>query len=294
MNIVVFTQGISPIVEPIYVEYGVQAVVESASRGCTLSDGKSALKAWCEKHGIAYFWLSKMTQTGLCWFLKPFKLELGCVYSMSQLLPISILEMFPAGVVNCHPSRLPEYRGPNPYFWTYYEDRHETALTIHYLDKGEDTGDVILQKPLQVDGLGERVRETLAPTLLKALRLIETGKVVRIKQPQTSPTMRAKNLTHDNVREVLDGLHLPLDRAAVFFDRTLDMLPLKQFGFVRQSGDWKVVGIVRQMNAEFESDRICLTRNGFVIFRPDGLIVLRPRIGLLKFIFKLIRDWMLL
>ena len=301
MNIVVFTQGISPIVEPILQRYGISAIVESGPRGSSESIGHTRLSTFCEINNIPYYWLTKPTRAGLLSFLKKFELDVATVYSMSQLLPSEVLDLFPRGVINAHPSKLPAYRGPNPYFWTFYDGCSETALTIHYLDPGEDTGDVILQVPITVQGedairriesvdLRSKVHAILGTTMLKALDMIEKGVVPRLVQPKASSTTRACNITSENVGEVLSSLKLPLNQAAFFFQNTLGMLPLRQFGFRRMSGDWRVSRYVYESTNNRVPDKIYLTLHGFALARPEGWIVLRPRIGYVKFVLKLFRD----
>ncbi len=303
LKVVIFTQGVSPIVEPILGKYRVLGIVESAPRGSVETVGQTRLTEFCQRRKVPYFWLSKATHEALVPFLLGLgTLDIGVVYSMSQLLPQAVLDLFPRGVLNCHPSKLPAYRGPNPYFWAFYDGCAETALTVHYLDAGEDTGDVVLQRniPIEYDvagyersGLEENVKGLLGPTILDALELVHEGKTQRCAQSETSPTARARNVTPENVREILKGLNLPLEMAGCFFANTLGMLPLRQFGMRRLSGDWKVKRVVPcKMSHECDVDRIQLTRYGFAIARPDGWIVLTPRINTLRFMLKLIRDWM--
>ncbi len=303
VDVVIFTQGVSPIVEPILERFHVLGIVESAPRGSFEKVGRTKLTEFCRNRELPYFWLSKATRDDLVPFLTGLgKLDIGTVYSMSQLLPQAVLDLFPRGVLNCHPSKLPAYRGPNPYFWTFYDGCKETALTVHYLDAGEDTGDIVLQRNISIEydvvgydksRLEENVKELLGPTIINALELVREENVQRIAQPERSPTVRACNITLDNVCDVLKGLGLPLEMAGCFFANTLGTLPLRQFGLRRVSGDWKVKKVVPSTNAaEIDVDRIQLTRHGFAIARPDGWIVLRPRINILKFLAKLVRDWL--
>ena len=320
MNVVVFTQGLSPIVEPIFDKHGIQAVVESGPRGCLETMRQTRLAEFCRRHSIPYYWLTKPTRDGLVAFLKSLPstpLDVAAVYSMSQLLPADVLDLFPRGVINAHPSKLPAYRGPNPYFWTFYDGCSETALTIHYLDSGEDTGDIILQVPICVKendaekrietvNLRDKVQTLLGATMLKALDMVERNVAPRQVQPKVSPTVRARNITSENVAEVLAALRLPLDQASFFFQNVLGALPLRQFGIRRLSGDWCVKAVVQMdddkgglndpaawfVNRGVLPDRIYWRWRGFALARPDGWIVLAPRINLLKFLIKLVRDWM--
>lgn len=56
--------------------------------------------------------------------------------------------------VNVHPSLLPEYRGPEPVVWGLLDRAQHFGVTLHHMDAGFDTGDVVAQA--QVDGRGVR------------------------------------------------------------------------------------------------------------------------------------------
>ncbi|WP_281085258.1 formyltransferase family protein, partial [Methanosarcina acetivorans] len=69
--------------------------------------------------------------------------DLIVVFSMSHLLKENVFNVPSYGTVNIHYSYLPEYGGPNPLFWQYYDYILDPGVTLHYVDKGEDTGNVI-------------------------------------------------------------------------------------------------------------------------------------------------------
>ena len=70
--------------------------------------------------------------------------DLIVVYSMPFCLRRGIL-FSSLGTINLHTALLPKYRG-RTYLWTYYYFDMDTGVTVHYIDKGEDTGDIVLQK----------------------------------------------------------------------------------------------------------------------------------------------------
>jgi methionyl-tRNA formyltransferase len=99
-----------------------------------------------------------------------------------------ILSIPPLGCINIHPSRLPEGRGITPNPWPIVRGRDKAWQTLHFLDPGVDTGDVVAQGYADVlpedTGwtltlkLGKVARDLLA----EALPLIREGKAPRIKQ----------------------------------------------------------------------------------------------------------------
>lgn len=105
------------------------------------------------------------------------------------------------GVINLHTSMLPKYRGLSSEFWAlYYRDLQHIGATIHYIDKGVDTGDIIWQQGTRVmpDDNEEllRAKNTAcgATGLLGALALIQEDNVEARPQPRkgvlyfTAPT----------------------------------------------------------------------------------------------------------
>jgi len=67
-------------------------------------------------------------------------------YNYRFILKSDVLEMFwPSRAVNLHISYLPWNRGADPNFWSFAENTPK-GVTIHYMDEGIDTGDIIVQK----------------------------------------------------------------------------------------------------------------------------------------------------
>lgn len=77
-----------------------------------------------------------------------------CVACFSQRIPRTILDLPRFGCLNVHPSLLPAKRGPDPLFWTFRHGDRQTGVTIHLMDDGMDTGDILAQEVLDVpDGI---------------------------------------------------------------------------------------------------------------------------------------------
>jgi len=78
--------------------------------------------------------------------LKP---DIGISAFFGYILRKEIIELFPKGVINIHPSYLPHNRGAYPNVWSIV-DGTPAGVTIHYLDEGIDTGDIIAQREVEV------------------------------------------------------------------------------------------------------------------------------------------------
>ncbi len=67
-----------------------------------------------------------------------------------RILPADIFELPPLGTINVHASLLPKYRGPAPIHRAIEAGEKETGVTVFRIDKGIDTGNVILQKSITI------------------------------------------------------------------------------------------------------------------------------------------------
>jgi len=78
--------------------------------------------------------------------LKKMKLDLIVSMSFDQIFKKEIIGLPKFGSINCHAGKLPFYRGRNILNWALINDEKEFGITVHYVDEGIDTGDIIKQK----------------------------------------------------------------------------------------------------------------------------------------------------
>ncbi|MCR5769578.1 MAG: methionyl-tRNA formyltransferase [Lachnospiraceae bacterium] len=103
------------------------------------------------------------------------------VAAYGQILRENLLNLPKYRCINVHASLLPQYRGASPIQWAVINGDEETGISIMYMEKGLDTGDVILQKSLKLDpdetagSLHDRLGELAGPVLLEAMDMIENG-----------------------------------------------------------------------------------------------------------------------
>ena len=92
--------------------------------------------------------------------------DIICVACFSLRIPRAILSIPRFGCLNVHPSLLPANRGPEPLFWTFREGDQQTGVTIHMMDEGMDTGDVVAQETIEVpDGISYMLLEERCASL---------------------------------------------------------------------------------------------------------------------------------
>lgn len=94
--------------------------------------------------------------------LQTLRPDLICVACFPRLLPPAWLACPPLGGLNLHPSLLPTYRGPAPLFWQFRAGETNTGVTLHFMDKTADTGDIVAQSAVPFpDGITGPAAETL-------------------------------------------------------------------------------------------------------------------------------------
>lgn len=114
--------------------------------------------------------------------------DLIVVAVFGQILKADIIGVPRLGAINVHPSMLPRYRGPNPFYWTLRNREEQTGLTVHHIDEGIDTGDIILQREMPVipgdteTTLHHRSAEVARELLGEVVRRVADGSAPRVPQ----------------------------------------------------------------------------------------------------------------
>ena len=126
--------------------------------------------------------------------MKELNPDIIVVTAFGQILPESILNLPKYGCINVHASLLPKYRGAGPIQWAVINGEKESGVTIMYMEKGLDTGDMLekVVVPLDPKETGESLHDKLSVAgndiLLKAMKAIEDGTAVREKQDDSMST----------------------------------------------------------------------------------------------------------
>lgn len=124
--------------------------------------------------------------------------ELIVVVAYGKILPESVLNFPKHGCINVHGSILPEYRGAAPMQRAIIEGKSETGVTIMYMAKGLDTGDMLRVEKCEIgendnfEDIHDRLSELGASALLKTVEDIKNGKAVRVAQDDALATYAAK------------------------------------------------------------------------------------------------------
>ncbi len=174
-----------------------------AGRGHALRE--PATKAWARERGVPVLQPEKVRDGRLAADLAALRPDLIAVAAYGRILGDDLLALAPRGAVNVHGSLLPKYRGAAPIQWAIANGERETGVTIMQMDRGLDTGDVLLQRALPIGP--DDTAETLAPrlaalggeALVLALALLAKGAIVPVRQDPAQASL-ARILTKEDGR----------------------------------------------------------------------------------------------
>ena len=120
--------------------------------------------------------------------------DLTVAVAYGKILPESFLAVPPLGSINVHASLLPKYRGAAPIQWAVLNGEEITGVTVQYMAKGMDTGDVISQRATKIGEfetsgeLFDRLTVLGAELLVDTVAEIAAGRAKRIPQDETMAT----------------------------------------------------------------------------------------------------------
>lgn len=130
--------------------------------------------------------------------LKELDIDYIVVVAFGQMIGKVLLEAYPDRIINLHPSKLPEYRGASPMQFSILNGDKITSATTMLIEKGMDSGDILMQKDVEIkdsddytsmeEKLGEIGALAIRDTLLNFDSLYEK----RIKQDDEKATFCTK------------------------------------------------------------------------------------------------------
>lgn len=143
----------------------------------------SSVKIAARGFNIQVFEPAKLKDEGFVQKVKRLSPDFIVVVAYGKILPESILEIPPKGCINIHASVLPKYRGAAPVNWAIINGEKETGVTSMLMDKGMDTGGILLQETIGIGGdetaedLLEKLSIAGAGLLVKTISLVADGRL---------------------------------------------------------------------------------------------------------------------
>jgi len=149
------------------------------------------LKSFAYKYNIPYIKSKNINSSEFLEEIKNFNCDILVSMSFNQIFKTDILSKYK--IINCHAGKLPFYRGRNILNWALINDEKEFGITVHFVDEGTDTGDIILQKCFPITDTDDyntlltTAHTECAKVLHEALLKIKNGNYQTIKQNSIHP-----------------------------------------------------------------------------------------------------------
>src|SRR3954447_5608949 len=128
-------------------------------------------------------------------YLRGIGAEAMVVVGYGQIIPQSVIDLAPLGIINVHASLLPKYRGAGPVQWAIMNGETRTGVTTMRIDAGLDTGDMLLKTETEIGPdenaieLGTRLAVMGAELLVETLEGLRAGRIVPEKQDDAQATL---------------------------------------------------------------------------------------------------------
>ncbi|MEA4846393.1 MAG: methionyl-tRNA formyltransferase, partial [Clostridiaceae bacterium] len=154
----------------------------------------SPVKILAAEAGIPVYQPEKIRTEEFMEVLKDLAPDVMIVVAFGQILSQEILDIPPLGCINIHASLLPKYRGAAPINWCIINGEKSTGITAMYMDRGVDTGDIIIKKEIPIgedenaEELHDRLSELGASVLRDTMTLLTEAKIKRIPQNDAEAT----------------------------------------------------------------------------------------------------------
>ncbi len=163
----------------------VTAPDKPAGRGMQLQ--QSAVKQYALTQGLPVLQPEKLKNPDFLAELASYKADLQVVVAF-RMLPVAVWDMPPMGTINVHGSLLPQYRGAAPINWAIINGELKTGVTTFKLQHEIDTGDILLQKEVEItphDNIGslyEKLMQAGAELLVETVKGLAAGTLKEIPQ----------------------------------------------------------------------------------------------------------------
>lgn len=131
--------------------FNVVAVVTNIDKksGRGMKETSSAVKKYAIEKSIPVLQPKNLKQDIFLQELKSYEADIQVVVAF-RMLPVLVWDMPPFGTINIHASLLPDYRGAAPINWAIINGEKKTGITTFQLKHEIDTGDILLQKEIEI------------------------------------------------------------------------------------------------------------------------------------------------
>lgn len=155
----------------------------------------SPVKLAAQRYGVPVYQPERIRRPESLDLLRSLSLDAMVVVGYGQIIPQSIIDIPPMGIINVHASLLPKYRGAAPIQWAIARGETRTGVTTMMINAGLDTGDMLLKAEVEIGveetavELSRRLAPLGAALLIETLAGAEAGTLPRTPQNDAEATL---------------------------------------------------------------------------------------------------------
>lgn len=198
--------------------YDVKAIVANYSKGTSRKARQLEIQAVAEAHNIPVLLPEKLRD--IKEQLTSYNAEAAVLVAYGKMVPQDIIDIFPKGIVNIHPSLLPEYRGSTPIETAILEGCEKTGVSLMKLVKAMDAGPIWVQKEITLGGHESKQALTTQLLSLGKELLVEHLPAILDGTLQPQPQNDAE-ATYTKLITKADGILDPVTKSAVQLEREI-------------------------------------------------------------------------
>ena len=239
----------------------------------------SPVKAAALAMGLEVVTVERVKDPAFLVQLQAWNPDVAVVVAFGQILPEAVLKAPRFGCINVHASLLPAYRGAAPIHRVLLNGESRSGVTTMQMDKGMDTGDILLQKEVVLDeketggSLFDRLMETGAELIVEVLPKIEAGELTPVVQKEELATYAGK-ITKDMG-------NIDFAKSAVTIERLIRGLNPWPSAFTHYKGKilkiWEADVVSECANAEnpVPGTVIAMDKESFTLATGEGALRIR-------------------
>jgi methionyl-tRNA formyltransferase len=183
--------------------YDVKAVVSNYERANSRSARQLEIQTVADANNISVLLPAKPSD--IANKLIAYGAEVAILVAYGKIVPQHIIDIFPLGIINIHPSLLPLHRGPTPLESVILNGELETGVSVMQLVKAMDAGPTYLQRPIKLTGT--ETKQQLADKLLTTGAEMVTELLPRVLDGSATPTPQDDSkATYDKLITKEDGI----------------------------------------------------------------------------------------
>tara|TARA_Y100000996_G_scaffold49071_1_gene33625 strand:+ start:4493 stop:5377 length:885 start_codon:yes stop_codon:yes gene_type:complete len=183
--------------------FKIQAVITSSNS--EINSDYSDLKPLCDKNDIPCHISDDINSNRTIELIKNYEADVIYCFGWSRLLKKDLISLPPLGVIGYHPAELPKNRGRHPIIWALVLGLKETASTFFIMNEEADTGDIVSQVKVKIDGsdnaksLYKKLSSAAQEQVIEITNNLNQLDAIKVKQNNSKSNVWRKRSKKDGI-----------------------------------------------------------------------------------------------